>query len=496
MTRLSAILLLIFTCVGISTLHAQPDTTQPYLYYYSQLLGGLIIEHPDGTDSRQIAADVIPPNMTGLSGPGWSPSGKYFAAYNFIAQPYRSGTDTPYIIDLQGYSIASKLTTSIINTLYMQWSPSGTDVLLIVGLLHPDYETSFWLVDVAQDKVIATFTTPIEDLLSYSITEVLWDVNQQQIMFYVRARLVKEVPLYRVTMHFDGKIERQEVLTNDGLSALVDTITLEDADALIYGKNTSPSGIYTAYGLHPPKLIDNRTGKTIDLPVHTQATICRDYLWTSDEVYTITLDGTLLAGGGCASAAMGVTNPQGTLWRELGRCSWDHPPCIGWLPSNVDLQALPSGSSKPIQLDPTRIDYDRYAETILPSKEHPLKWFCDANSTAVIRDTKSRTDLYTLVHIECPYNPHNNLIASKGIPVAAAEDPSHQLLATYTNYSNERGGVMIWKLGVDNYQPILRLNTLGLQLEFTPDNQYLRARNYNGWKVYSVADILASVKPQ
>ncbi len=498
MTRPVAILLMMFTllCTTSVSAQAQSDSSQPYLYYYSQLLGGIIIEHPDGTDSRQIAADVIPPNMSGLVGPGWSPSGKYFAGYRFIARPYRSGSGAAYIIDLKGHQIAAKLTSSINNTLYMQWSPTGTDILLIVGLLHPTHETSFWLVDVAQDRLIAAFSTPIEDDLSYSMTEVIWDLAQQQITFYVKARLVKEVPLYRVTMYFHGKIEHQEVLTNDGLSPLVNTITLEDSDTLEYGKSISPSGAFTTYGNHPPKLVDNRTGKMIDLPVHTQATICRDYLWTSDEVYMITLDGNLQAGGGCGSAAMGVTNAQGTLWREMGLCSWHHPPCIGWLPSNVDLQALPSGSSKPIQLDPTRIDYDRSASSILPSKEHPMKWFCDTNSTAVIRDTKTKTALYTLANTKCPYNLDNDSIASKGIPVAAAEDLSHQLLATYTNYSNERIGVMLWKLIGDNYQPILKLNTPGLQLEFTSDNQYLRARNFNGWKIYSVADILAYASAQ
>src|SRR4051794_7367447 len=81
MTRLTVILLLTLVLVSIAApLQAQTDSAPPYLYYYSQLLGGLIIERADGTDSRQIAADIIPPDLTGLGGPGWSPSGKYFIA--------------------------------------------------------------------------------------------------------------------------------------------------------------------------------------------------------------------------------------------------------------------------------------------------------------------------------------------------------------------------------------------------------------------------------
>ncbi len=71
-----AIILLSFS----SKIAAAETTPAPYLYYYSRMLGGLIIERADGTDSRLIGADVIPPSMTGLQGPGWSPSGKFFAA--------------------------------------------------------------------------------------------------------------------------------------------------------------------------------------------------------------------------------------------------------------------------------------------------------------------------------------------------------------------------------------------------------------------------------
>src|SRR3954471_12396585 len=101
-TRLTAILLILFTLGVTPSLHAQTDSAPPYLYYYSQLLGGLIIERADGTDSRQIAADVIPPNLTGLGGPGWSPSGKYFAAYSEIYSEGGSSPRTPYLIDTKG----------------------------------------------------------------------------------------------------------------------------------------------------------------------------------------------------------------------------------------------------------------------------------------------------------------------------------------------------------------------------------------------------------
>src|SRR5215208_3273113 len=99
MTRIAASLLIIFALIGSHhRLQAQTDSPPPYLYYYSQLLGGLIIERADGTDSRQIAADVIPPKLTGLGGPGWSPSGKYFAAQG-VTYSDSSYISTPYLVD-------------------------------------------------------------------------------------------------------------------------------------------------------------------------------------------------------------------------------------------------------------------------------------------------------------------------------------------------------------------------------------------------------------
>src|SRR5690606_29172202 len=117
-----------------------PDEAPPYLYYYSRMLGGIIIERADGTDSRHIAADVIPPNMTGLGGPGWSPSGKYFAAYQVSYGVYTGSRGNPYIINAQGEALSSWISL-VATTIQMQWSPAGEDILLIIGK-YEDYISS------------------------------------------------------------------------------------------------------------------------------------------------------------------------------------------------------------------------------------------------------------------------------------------------------------------------------------------------------------------
>jgi hypothetical protein len=494
MKRLTATLLLTLAFVGINRpLQAQSDSPPPYLYYYSQLLGGLIIEHPDGTDSRQIAADVIPPNLTGLVGPGWSPSGKYFAAYGVDYSGYGGYNASAYLIDLNGHPVAPWL-NNIDLTSSMQWSPPGEDILLVMGKVSPERYTDFgtfvWLIDVQHNKVLAEYGINVE-MLVYSMSRIIWDTNHQQIVFYLKPDTYNVGDYYRVIMHFDGTILR-ELTTAEKFIALADAFNLEEDTGLYSGDSISPSGTYKMHGDHRPTLTDTRTGQTIALPRHTQSTMCRNYLWSKNEQFMITMDGSLIAGGGCGAAVMGITNPQGTLWRELGGCSWDDPPCVGWLPERVDVDALPNGSFKPIQLDPIKIEYDTGEPIYMidPAKAHVLNFRCNQDSTADIRDDHTQKVIYQLTGTMCPYNLYNRLMPEEGVPVVVAEDPVHHLLVTYVYVQGV--GVSVWILHNGHYEPMLKLNVQGLTLEFTDHGERLRVRNPNGWKIYAVADILAA----
>ncbi|MBA3875070.1 MAG: hypothetical protein H0X30_38585, partial [Anaerolineae bacterium] len=147
--------------------------------------------------------------------------------------------------------------------------------------------------------------------------------------------------------------------------------------------------------------------------------------------------------------------------------------------------------SSPEQLDPITIEYDSGAPVfgIDLAQARLLKLGCDKFPMAHILDSQMAAILYNLNYVNC-----NGLLAHAGLPektlqIVVAEDPLHLLLATYNDYE---AGVSIWKLNGDTYEPLLKLNTQGLTLEFTDHNERLRARNFNGWKIYSVADILAA----
>ena len=49
----------------------------PYIYYYSNVLNGIVIERADGTDSRIIGQGLVDEDVAAIYGPGWSPDGRW-----------------------------------------------------------------------------------------------------------------------------------------------------------------------------------------------------------------------------------------------------------------------------------------------------------------------------------------------------------------------------------------------------------------------------------
>jgi hypothetical protein len=461
---------------------AQQETAPPYLYYYSRILGGIIIERADGSDSRLIGADVIPPGMTGLSGPGWSPSGRYFAASGVDYQDYGTAPGAAFVINTNGESQVSWLQF----VLYggpMAWSPEE-DLLLVSGNTIRNtapYQLFFWLTDPKTDTVLAEF-----GVVGYGTGDVDWDMDAERVVFYMNPETFTQQYL-RITMHFGGMVLK-EPITRAEFEAHYTEPDYDASDPLHDAYGISPSGRYEATGKYPTILRDLTTETEIELPTHSQGTICRAYTWSADEQYIITLDGTLVAGGGCAGAMIGITDTQGQLWRELGGCSWGAT-CVDWLPSQVDVNTLSPGQPQPVQLDPVGYEaadilygYDfPTAEVRILCIDYPMRHIIDAATGDVLfelNDTGS-----------CPYNQNDSFMAG-GLGIVTAYDPTHNIWATY----GWGVGVSIWTTCDGVGIRIKRLNSDGYLLEFTPDGQQLRARNVNAWKIYNVQDILDSAE--
>jgi WD40 repeat protein len=479
----------VFASVTLTApMQAQTDDA-PYLYYYSRLLGGLIIERADGSDSRQIAADVIPPGMTGLAGPGWSPSGRYFAAFSVDYSDY--SINRPYVIDTQGKLIFGWLEL-VGGTAFMEWSPYEENLLLIVGSYGfigvGSMGTFFWLTNVETGEVLAEFGANI-GTLAIRLSKIGWDSENQRIVFYINPETLTSDRYFRVTMNFDGTVLRERISVDE----YAENYTMPeyvDAEDFYDAYDVSPSGDYEARGSLEALLTHLRSGERTPLPRHTQGTGCRAFTWSADEDYIITRDGTLRVGGGCGGAVLGVTDSSGGLWRELGGCSWDVPPCIGWLPAQVDVDALPTGAPLPVQLDPVWIEYDDINTSTGADWQANLNYrlFCETSEDVYVTNEEGGETLYRLVGIPCPLLTYTSY-AETGIRMVVAHNDEYDLLATHAESGDL--GVRIWQLREGEYVQILQLNSDGYALEFTDDGEYLREQNYTGWKVYSVESILA-----
>ncbi len=480
--KLKLILIVLICMMGWLTVEAD-EIKPPYLYYYSRMLGGIIIERADGTDSHHIGADIIPAGMTGIGGPGWSPSGKFFAGYGVVYTTYHRQTRGAFVMTANGERILNRL--GLGNAYHMEWASTGEDILLIVGGGQTcGINAFYWLYDVNEDKILAEFGASNSEACGWWHT-LTWDVANEQVQFYIGGPLI-ERGYFRVTMKFDGTTLREPISREEYPDIRRNGFDLIAHDYLWVGYDVSPSERYlTERG----KLTDTETGRTIDLPRHTQGIVCADYIWTEDEQHIIVVRGTLRAGGGCDEAVLGVTNSNGELWRELGYCSWDRPPCIGWLPDHIDVGTLIGGASIPIQIDPVQIDYESRPIEATPSWAISFRITCngDRDRTLSIIHNDTEEIHFTLAGYLCPYNRQTYYDPTYGYPIVALRNQTSGLLSTYI--TSERH-VTIWQARDDNvYYPLYRLNTDGYLLEFSADGQYLWARNVRAWKVFAMSDI-------
>ena len=78
------------------------DKLAPYIYYHSEALNAIVIERADGSDSRIIARNLMPPNHASFSGPGWSPSGKWLAWTSTYYLEESSGPRRVWVMSADG----------------------------------------------------------------------------------------------------------------------------------------------------------------------------------------------------------------------------------------------------------------------------------------------------------------------------------------------------------------------------------------------------------
>jgi WD40 repeat protein len=160
----------VFISPSFSPSHTQERST-PYIYYFSDDLNAFIIERADGTDTRVLGDGLMA--LAGdaqhihVAGPGWSPSGQWFA---WTAAQVREGglgkvRYRPYIMNADGTQRLTLL--DHLRDAELAWA-SDEDVLFVVSqqveFLHPDdpddthsvTDTYLAMIDVANQTVLSS----------------------------------------------------------------------------------------------------------------------------------------------------------------------------------------------------------------------------------------------------------------------------------------------------------------------------------------------------
>jgi hypothetical protein len=348
MRQLSLLLLLLFTPTLARQVHQ--NAPAPYLYYYSDVLNGFVIERADGTDSRLIGAGLTP-SVARIRTGGWSPDGKWLA-WKFDAAGELFSYSDGVVLNTDQQRLKS--VDNLASVFLFNWSPDSR-VLLIAGCSQKNCQYSgtqehvYDLIDVNADKVLASIVTQPE--LLPGTTPVQWSSTSQQVTFYEHEYISQEQNL-RITMGVDGSVLKQPISHDEYFNLLK---PFEDTPLkTVY--LTSPSGHFGGQA-YDPFLTDMRSGKAVWLPHHSDAVDIPNPMqakWHPSEEWVLLGYNYAATESWLVGFSM-VYNVKTGQYRQLTSCGLEEP-CIGWLPEDVKIADLPAGA--PASMLPAPIHYD------------------------------------------------------------------------------------------------------------------------------------------
>jgi WD40 repeat protein len=317
----------------------------PYVYYYSDTLNAFVIERADGTDSRAIAQDLMPADHTIISGPGWSPSGQWFAWTSTYPGEYLDGPRSAWIIRSDGQERLDIL-DDVMHAAYMSWSPTGDYLFVIdaqmdvsvIGEGSPPEKPGFdvYLIDVAE-KRLAAFFNDIDVESIRGMGYQAWSEDGDNVYFMYRSVHVQDDgqleygDLIERMVYVDGSVVDTPDIILPRYAALQSDVEVNDGTA---DDSTSPDGRYSA-SFYGRILLDTDMGTRFEMrPFSGQLGDVCAYLWHLDSQWLIREDNMVYAGGGCQGGAM-LVSVDGRVQRELGLCRSLDAGCAGWLPERV-----------------------------------------------------------------------------------------------------------------------------------------------------------------
>lgn len=240
---LFGVLVGLFMLGGASRSTAQTSFGLPYVMYFVPQTNNphFIIERVDGTDSRPFGGVAMNPTDNYVDGPGWSPSGEWFAWTSAEALQALPVLRQPHVLSVDGQRGGPR-PDGIIDAV-LSWSPYE-DLLLMAVIRQPDDASvpivELWLQDY-DTYALAGESISLDSKLLYRgdaadynngslTTDVLWD--QQRV--YVRASSVGSSIALALTFDVD---------TGDLIAAVDPDIRLGvDASASGWYVNSSETG--------------------------------------------------------------------------------------------------------------------------------------------------------------------------------------------------------------------------------------------------------------
>lgn len=454
------------------------DNLAPYIYYYSNALNAFIIERADGSDSRLLGQDVMPPQRADLIlGPGWSPDGNWLAWSAMTLSAFSGSSWGAYVVHVNGTERLELL--DAFSGANMQWSPDSR-WLLVTGHLEicSGYACpylTYWLVDMDSQRLVSSL-----DLRPAprgpSNTPVEW--QPESVSFYDIEEL-EERQYYRITMDFAGSVTKQAISGED-----YDTVLSEDWSTGIfeYAPLDSPSGRYVAPAFSDT-LSDTETGNNIALPTHSRAasgTSPMEARWHPSESWVL-LGSNWRETESLQVGYVTVMSLDSGEQRELSSCGFD-PTCVNWLPEFVDVDELPMGVPESMLPAPIHYDYDIEFDPG-PDLNDSFVLVCDETATTwnQVQDTGMSAIVFTL-HDETPC-PR----ADARLHFPFALSPDQDIYAANKGY-----GMAAYTALYDatSGQRLVVLPTLAWDFSFSDDASQLLMRSQNARMMWDVQMLL------
>jgi len=434
----------------------------PYIYYYSNVLNGIVIERVDGTDSRIIGQGLMPESATVVDGPGWSPDGRWFVWRGY--QPLEFGFYMPqgsYGVSIENQSL-DILAEFPVTIDALQWHPTE-NLLLVYGWDGGRNEASgtniatYWLIDVdTQDLLVSMsiesypeggpFVYWVEDYLTFY--ETPWQFDR----FYI------------VTMHYDGDVDIDRISREEWLENQRDE---HNTGLSIYG--AYPQFTQLSYSYSNPQDLSfvppNNTGA---------AGSYRSWRWHEQNEWILIGYEVCFAGCSGISRRVSVYHPTTEQYREISDCGTAYG-CVSWLPESVDITQLTEGHSESVLVGPSyyfdvdRDHYPYFGPSVTLTGQHTLD--CNTNEMPyrreLVRNRETGDVDFILQNAESCDQAIENINYESQYHVVFALSPNNKY------YAITRDNLFTSVHYVETGEQIAILNIEGGYLRFSQDSQTL-----------------------